>query len=250
MEVSHYQALFLAYGVAMVGWLAVIRLLPNLWPHATFPEFRKPWQEVGWVFLAVLGIIAIGQLYQAGIRLPQTGPFGQVLESVNQLAIFSPIFLLLYYRKQSLSTAWLSTKRIWPKIGVGFGLALMTIFMFTLFRSGSEGWVTVVQRVYHYQNLSFLVQVFLEDVAIAVLFVRIRSALGLRGAIIIVAALFALGHIPAMVSTGASFNELSSLILDTLLGVGVIFIVQKSADILWFWMIHFAMDMMQFHAVS
>lgn len=250
MEVSHYHALFLGYGVAMVGWLAVNRLIPSLWPSCPVPNFKNPWKEVGWVFLTCLGIIAIGQLYQAGIHLPQSGPLGQVFESINQLIIFSPVFLLLYLRKHSLSTAWLNTKGAAPRIGVGFGLALIAIFAFTLFKSESDGWFPVIQRVYHYQNLSHIIQIFCEDIAIAVLFIRIRSALGLRGAIILVAALFALGHIPAMMSAGVSLNEFSSLILDTLLGAGVIFIVQKSADILWFWMIHFAMDMMQFWAVS
>ena len=234
----------------MVGWLVFNRLIPDLWPACSAPHFEKPWKEVGWALLASLGIIAIGQLYQAGIRLPVSGAMGQILESVNQLAIFSPVFLLLYFRKQPLTTAWLPAKSVWLRIAVGLVLALLAIFLFTLFRSDSNGWLTVLEQVYHYQNLSFLVQVFLEDVAIAVLFIRVRSAIGLRGAIILVAALFALGHIPAMISAGVSFSEFSSLILDTLLGVGVIFVIQKSADILWFWMIHFAMDMMQFYAVS
>lgn len=250
MEFSHYQAIFLAYGVAMVGWLTINRLIPDLWPACSAPNFGRPWKEVGWAVVACLGIIAIGQLYQAGIHLPRSGSFGQVFESINQIIIFSPVFLLLYLRKQSLSTAWIGPKNVLLRIGIGFGLALIAILIFTWFKSGSNGWFSVVQGVYHYQNLSHLIQVFCEDVTIAVLFVRIRSAIGLRGSIVLVAALFALGHVPAMVSTGVSFRELSSLLLDTLLGAGVIFVVQKSADILWFWIIHFAMDMMQFWAIS
>lgn len=250
METSYYQALFLGYLVAMVGWLAINRMVPSLWPACPYPSFTKPRKEVGWALLACLGIIAIGQLYQAGIRLPRSGPLGPVFDSINHLIIFSPVFLLLYLRKHSLSTAWLNTNGIWLRTIVGFGLALVAILVFTLLKSDGDGWFLLIQRVYHYQNLSHLTQVLCEDVTIAVLFTRIRSAVGLRGAIILVASLFALGHIPAMLTAGVSLSGFGSLILDTLLGVGVIFVVQKSADILWFWMIHFAMDMMQFSASS
>jgi hypothetical protein len=250
MEFTHYQALFLGYGVAMGGWFIFKRVIPKLWPACPIISFERSWREVGWAFLACLGIIAIGQLYQAGIRLPRSDSLGQIFEGVNQLMIFSPVFLLLYLRKHSLSSAWINTKDIWLRIAVGFVLALLAILVFTLFKSESDGWWLVVQRVYRYQNLSHLIQVFCEDVTIAVLFVRIRSALGLRGTILLVAVLFALGHIPAMLSAGVTFGELGGLVLDALLGIWVIFVVQKSADILWFWMIHFAMDMMQFWSVS
>ncbi len=89
----------------------------------------------------------------------------------------------------------------------------------------------------------------MEDIAIAYLFIRIRAVMGLRGTIFLVAALFAAGHIPTMITEGYSFTELGGLLLDASLGVGVLYAVQKSSDILWFWCIHFAMDMMQFYAV-
>ena len=47
-----------------------------------------------------------------------------------------------------------------------------------------------------------MVQVFLEDLTIAILFVRLASAIGSRWATVIVAVLFAAGHIPAIVSQG------------------------------------------------
>jgi hypothetical protein len=175
---------------------------------------------------------------------------GQVSDSINHLIIFSPFLLLLRLRKHPISSAWLTTNRFWLRFVIGLTLALIAILVFTLLRRDSSSWLQVVPRVYNYQNLSHLTQVLLEDIAIAILFVRLRAAIGLRGGIILVAALFALAHIPAMLSGGAGVNELSSLVLDTLLGVGVIFVVQRSADIIWFWCIHFAMDMMQFYSVQ
>jgi len=68
--------------------------------------------------------------------------------------------------------------------------------------------------------------------------------------IALVATLFAAGHIPAFISTGTPWNELGSLILDAVLGIAVLSAVQRSEDIWWFWCVHYAMDMMQFYAVS
>ena len=132
---------------------------------------------------------------------------------------------------------------------MGIGIALFAILIFTMVRTGSDSFLQVTSRTYHYQNLQHMVQVFMEDITIAYLFIRIRAALGLRGAIFLVAALFAAGHIPAMISEGYSFGELGSLLLDAALGDGVLYTVQRSIDVLWFWCIHFAMDMMQFYAV-
>ena len=127
---------------------------------------------------------------------------------------------------------------------VGF----IAILAFTIARTGSDSWLTVVTRVYHPKNFGLLVQVLLEDITIAILFVRFRAVLGLRVTIALVAVLFAAGHIPALLTGGAILSELSSLILDAGLGIAILSVVQRSADIWWFWCVHFAMDMMQFYA--
>lgn len=64
-------------------------------------------------------------------------------------------------------------------------------------------WV-LLSRMWRYDNVDKMVQVFLEDVTIAILFVRLASAIGRRWATVLVACLFAAGHIPAMVSQGAT----------------------------------------------
>jgi len=249
MEIQHYPALFIAYGVAMIGWLLINHFLPGIWPQRPPSSFQKSWKEVLWVLLATVGIIGIGQLYQQGIRLPGTGSFGPLLDGINQLIIFSPILLLIIIRKQSFTTVWLSKENLFARLGLGILLALCAIAIFTVVKSDSDSWLQVVPRVYAYKNLSFATQVFLEDIVIAALFVRISAAIGLKYACIFVASLFAIGHIPAMITNGATFAELGSLIGDALLGVGIIYVVQKSRDIIWFWCVHFAMDMMQFYAI-
>jgi hypothetical protein len=95
-----------------------------------------------------------------------------------------------------------------------------------------------------------MTQVFLEDLAVAILFVRLAGAIGNRWATGVVACLFAAGHIPALVSQGVSSFELLGLLRDVGLGVMVILVLQRSRDVLWFWCIHFCLDMTQFTTVS
>jgi hypothetical protein len=58
--------------------------------------------------------------------------------------------------------------------------------------------------------------------------------------------LFALAHIPALISAGATASEFISLLADCGLGILVLGTVWRSRDILWFWLVHFFMDMTQF----
>ncbi len=247
---SHYEALLAAYALALLAWAGVWRLVPQLWPHVPTLRFDHPWIEVGLALAAVAGTLAIGQLYTRHWLLHVEGRFAPIVESVDQVLIFSPFLLLLLVRGQPLRSAWIKSDRVAARISIGLGLALLAIRMFTLVRAGSDDFVKVVTRVYSYQNLGYAVQVFLEDAAIAVLVIRLGACLRPRWAIILTAAIFSAGHIPTFIATGTPMREMPNLIFDFGLAAAAISAVQRSADIWWFWGIHFAMDMMQFYALK
>jgi hypothetical protein len=243
MTASQYFALLAGYGTALIGWLLLWRAMPGLWAPPS-PPFapQHPWREVGWALLAAAAVLGIGWLWGADMLLPRTGPS----EAVNQLIIFSPLLLLLAIKRQPLSSAWLPMRRVWLRILVGLGLALVSLLAFTLARAGSASWTSVITQVYAPHNSLHAVQVLLEDVAIAILFVRFAAALGARRTILLVAVLFALAHVPSLMQGGANASSLGHLILDAALTVGILAVLQRSADVWWFWMVHFAMDMSQF----
>jgi hypothetical protein len=89
------------------------------------------------------------------------------------------------------------------------------------------------------------VQVLLEDLAIAILFVR-AAAVGPRAVILGVAALFAAGHVPALLARGEPGTEFVGLLRDFDLGVLVVGTAWRGADIAWVWPVHYTMDMTQF----
>jgi hypothetical protein len=247
---EHYAPLVIAYMAGLGGWLVASRVMPQVWSQEPIEGFAHPWREFGIALVGAVGILAIGQLWIRGIRLPEQGVLGPVLGAINQVLIFTPILLVIVIRRQSWATAWLPRQRIAMRLLVGLVLATLAVATYSLLRAEADAPWVMLGRIWRYEHFDEMVQVFLEDLTIAILFVRLAGALGSRWSTAIVALLFAAGHIPAMVSGGATWLEVGGLLRDVGLGVAVILVLQRSRDVVWFWCIHFCLDMTQFARVS
>lgn len=250
MTVTHHVGLFVAYLGALLGWLVLRSWSGRLWRPVPDPVFVSPWREVAWALVAVAAVIGIGILYSNGWLLPATSRHRPALDAVNQLLIYSPIPVLLVLRRQGPETAWVPTRRILSRVVVGLVLAFLALFLYALVRPGRQAWPELVIQTYQPGHVSYLVQVLLEDISIAVLFVRFRAALGLRRTLLVVATLFAAGHIPGLLANGAATRDMVALFGDVGLGVLALAVLYRSRDVWWFWMVHFALDMTQFFQVS
>src|SRR5262245_55483471 len=250
LQLSHHGALAASYATAVGLWVLLRFVLPRawtrLWPAPQAGALKRPWLDTLLMFVAVLAIIGIGQLYQHDLLLPRSLP-RLAREPINQLIIFSPLFVLLAVRRQSLRTAWLPLNFVWARILIGLGLALIALWVFSLTRLGADSWPTIVNRLLGAKTIEVAVQVLLEDIAIAMMLVRLGAATGRpRISAICTAALFAGAHIPSMLSNGATGADIASLLLDFALASGVLLAVQHGRDVWWFWCVHTAMDMTQF----
>jgi hypothetical protein len=243
--VGHPEVLAIAYGTVCLIWLTVSRLLPY-WRAPKRPSFERPWREVGFALLAAFLVIGLGQLWLRGVRLPNHTSWRPVFESINQIIIFSPVLLLLLWRRQPLASAWLPLPHVAPRLAIGLGLAVIALVIYTALERGAPSFLSALQRVFDPRNGHVAVQVLLEDITIAILMVRFGAALTNKWAVIVAAALFAGGHIPTMVSQGASSVQLIGLFRDFGLGVIVLGTALRGADILWLWPVHYALDMSQF----
>lgn len=236
--------------MALTGWLVASRLLPRVWPREPVEAFARPFTELGLALLGALGIVGLGQLWSHGIRLPEDGALGPVGSAVNQVLIFAPILLVPVLRRQSRESAWMPHGRLPTRLLVGLVLATLAVTTYALLRVGADAPGAVLVRIWRYERLGDMAQVLLEDVAIAILFVRFSSAIGSGWATGLVAVLFAAGHVPAMLSAGAAPSDLVGLLRDAGLGVAVVLVLQRSRDVAWFWCVHFSLDMTQFASVS
>jgi hypothetical protein len=247
---DHYPPLVIAYLVGLGGWLVANRLVPQVWPREPIEGFAHPWKEFGIALLGAAGILVMGQLWTRGIRLPEHGTAGPILGAINQALIFAPILLVVLVRRQPWGTAWLPRGRVGARLLMGLGLGAVAVTVYSLLRVGSDAPWVLLSRIWRYGHLDEMTQVFLEDLTIAILFVRLAGAVGTRWATVVVACLFAAGHVPSIVSQGATWSALAGLLRDAGLGVAVILVLQRSRDVVWFWCIHFMLDMTQFTRVS
>ncbi len=247
---EHYKALVCGYLAALAGWAVIWRLVPKLWPAAEKTEFKRPRVELGFALAAVLGVLLLGALYSHGIRLRGSQPWRPLTESINQMAIFAPMLVLLPLRKQPWSTAWLARRKLLLRVGAGAVLTILAVATYSFCRKDSLPATSMLARIARYENLGIFVQVFIEDFSIAVLFVRMTAALGEKWSLVCVASLFAAAHVPAMMTGGALAAEFVRLAFDACLGVAVLAVVRSSRDIVWFALVHFCLDMTQFPAVT
>ena len=239
---SHSLFLAVGYAVACALWWGTSRVVP-LWRNPPRPTFAKPWREVLFVLLGGVGTLLLGQLWSRGIRLDTENT---LTESINQIIIFAPILLVPILRRDGWASAWIQWNKIWLRVLIGLIISWVVLFLFTRLEAGAPSFGVAFHSIFAPWNTHIAVQVLLEDIAIAILFVRLAAALGPRKAIVGVALLFAAAHIPAMISQGASAAEFAGLLRDFGLGLIVVGTLYRSADIAWLWPIHFTLDMTQF----
>lgn len=247
---GHGTPLVIAYLAALSGWLLINRIMPGVWPNGPDDRIEHPKVEFGYALLGALGILAMGMLWTRGIRIPEKGIFAPIFGAFNQALIFAPIIMVMAIRRQPWASAWIFRRRLITRLLIGIVLAGLSITVYSLLRAGSDlPWI-IFGRIWAYENVDEIAQVFLEDLTIAILFIRLAGIIGKRWATVVVACLFAAGHIPVMVSQGAAWSELFGLFRDAGLGVAVILVLQRSRDIVWFWLIHYCLDMTQFGRIS
>jgi len=240
---ADYLGLLAGYGAAMAAFWAVYLIAKPVFLRHERVVIGRPWLELAMLAIGIAGVIGVGQLYVRGMLLPEEGEFFQ---SANQILIFAPAIVVLVL----LGSFW--RKNFLPLNGAAGGLllgAVLALAAFTAFvaaRHGIGAWPELGRQVVQPENISIAVQVLLEDILIAALAARLVAATNWMAAIAATAGLFAAAHIPAMLAEGAQMAELTTLALDTGLGVMVIGAIIVSRNIWWFWPVHAVMDLTQF----
>jgi hypothetical protein len=242
---SHSIVLVIAYACVCALWWVLQRVVP-LWRHPERPPFLHPWKDVAITLAAGVGVLLLGQLWVSGIRLSAQGAWNPLAESINQIIIFAPILAVPLLRRDGWASAWVQRDALWARLAIGLGLSIFALLLYSELERGAPSWIDTIRRVYTLARAHIAVQVLLEDLAIAILFVRIAAAAGPRVAILSVAALFAAAHVPSMLANGATVPEFVGLLRDFALGVLLLGTMWRSADVAWVWPVHYSLDMTQF----
>jgi len=241
VALGHDLGLLVGYGVALAAWLGLARLLPRLWPVQEAPRFERPWVELWWVLGAIPVTLLLAWLHARGLMLIAPGLMGAVAGAVEQVIVFAPVLAVPRLRGQGGATAWLPGQRILLRIAIGVLLSELALLGHRA-PHGIDAWLETSRAVYDPENLPYLAQSLCQDLAFAILFVRLRAVMGRGWTVALMAAGFALAQLPG---PALDAEGIIGLVIDGSLGALVILAFERSSDVWWFCWVHFAMDMVR-----
>jgi len=245
-----YSALYAGYAAAaLVLWIAT-GLRPALWPIAA-PTGSAPiplWRSL----VIVAAVLALGQLYQAGLMIPEHTSWRDGARLANQILIFLPVFVVVGVSihdgdEAARTRAFIPRSRIAERLVIGCTAAAIATVVYLTVRPDAAGISLIPARFFSWPNAAHAAQILGEDFGLGLILASALRHLSPRTAVIVAACLFAAGHIPAMVTQGAPLAEFPSLVADAGLAAGMMALVLRLRDLWPIWPVHVAMDLMQFY---
>lgn len=229
-----------AYGAALIGWWWIASRWPQVWPAEADAETRRPWLDLGVCVAVMLAILGMGQLYRVDWLLPKRGLWNY---TINQALIYAPLFAALLARRQSGSTVWLTRHNLGRKVGIGLALGFLAVVVFLALRGDLGQLPDEVARAVTPNSLAHFFPVFMEGVAVAFIFIRLRWAVGALWATVGPALLFAAAHVPRGIESGSTFAEIAAFfVFNTLIVIVILQVLRRSRDVIWLGLVHFLMD--------
>ncbi len=209
-----------------------------------------PYWDLLLTVAAAAGIFLLGGAYRAGWLLP-TGStsWGRLAWIADNLIIYSPIAAVLLVRRQGPETVFLTPVRLPEKIALGLALGVVAVATYCLLRGEGDRIPQYLADAVAFDTLADFVPVFLEGVAVAFAFVRLRWLVGTAAAVAIPSLLFAAGHVPGQIEAGRDAWHMTVFFaFNSALPAAIFGTVQRARDVIWIGLVHYLMDI-AIHAI-
>ena len=247
-ETTVYAALIAGYASAIVFLVAAARWNQSLWPRVESIPRGLP---LRYTALSLALVLIIGQLFSGGWLLPANGRLEVFARTANQFLIFAPVFAigaiaLVRGDDRARRIALLPGDQVHWRIGFGILAALIAMSAYHTIAQPPRTLLTTFINLFNTDNIPHLVQILGEDIAIGLLVASLLTKVRPRTAIVATGLLFALGHVPAMLTHGQALRDFLHLIADGLLAAGMVALLLRLRDLWVIWPVHVAMDLMQF----
>lgn len=203
-----------------------------------------PYWDLALVIAAGAGIFLLGGAYRAGWLLPTgSSAAGRLGWMADNLIIYSPIAAVLLVRRQSPRTIFLSPVRLPEKIALGLVLGIVAVVVYSAPRGELSEVPRYLASALRTEKLVDFLPVFLEGVALAFAFVRLRWVVGTAAAIAIPSLLFAAAHVPGQLAADRDAVHVAVFfVFNTALPAAILWTVQRSRDVIWIGLVHYLMD--------
>jgi membrane protease YdiL (CAAX protease family) len=233
-----------AYLVICAAWLGYDRLRHLSASEPPLERSDRPVVDFVLVLAAAGGILLLGSVYRHGWLLPSSGEaLGRLFWIVDNAIIYSPIAVVLFARRQGPQTIYLSRHRLPEKIALGLGLGVLAVTIYLALRGELAQLPACLTAAVEPGKLVNFVPIFLEGVAIAFAYVRLRWLVGMAAALAIPSILFAVAHIPGQVADESTLSTIGAFfVFNSMLCAAILWTVQRSRDVIWIGLAHYLMD--------
>jgi hypothetical protein len=207
-------------------------------------ESDHPYWDLLLVFVAAAGVFLLGHLYRAGWLLPAgPGAAGRIGWLLDNCIIFSPLAIVLAARRQGPRTVFLSPTRLPEKLFLGLVLGVIAISIYSGLRRELNHVPGYLVAALELDKLVDFFPIFLEGVALAFGYVRLRWVVGTPAAIVIPSLLFAAAHVPGSLQSGDSAGHIAAFFaFNTALPAAILWTAARSRDVVWLGVVHYLMD--------
>jgi hypothetical protein len=195
-SLSFEAAVYAAWTTGISGLMLFICWLPGMWQSVRPITLSKPRSEALIALGATMLLLGISVTTDHVLHdWKRHLPFRDGIYLGQLIIVYSPILLVMLWRKQGPATCFLRLEKLPSKLLLGVGLSLLAAFVFLAARGGAGKFGPFLSTFARGGPVAML-QTFLEGFAIGFLLYRFGAWLGIRWSAVIVAVLFMAGHLP------------------------------------------------------
>ncbi|WP_338241030.1 hypothetical protein [Aurantiacibacter hainanensis] len=240
---THYLGIITAYGaVAILAWLLAL-LYPRLIPAAGEYAVDARWRKAGLFLLALAVAIGLSRLRAQGWLLADGNVW---LSAVNQLLVIVPFLVFILYMR-SRAAALIPDRHILRSLAVGAMLAIPALLAFY---SSVDGWQTIpalLDALTLGDTAAIALRSLLRCLVVGAFLALVAGGWSGRTALALAAIAIAATQIPSLLDGGFSAEWLVVLIAHVALVVGLLSAILVTRNIVWFWPVLVALNLLQFH---
>jgi len=195
-SLSFEAAVYAAWTTGIGGLLLFISWLPGIWQPVRPLTLSKPRSEAFIALGATLLLLAVSVTTDHVLcDWKRCSAFRDWIYLGQLIIVYSPILLVMLWRKQGPATCFLRLDKLPTKVLLGVGLSIVAAFVFLAVRGKVGDFGPFLLTLARGGPLAML-QTFLEGFALGFLLYRFGAWLGIRWSAVIVAVLFMAGHLP------------------------------------------------------
>jgi hypothetical protein len=234
-SLSFEAAVYSAWTTGITGLWLFIYWLPGMWQPVRPSTLSKPRAEALIALAAALLLLGISVTTDHVLDdWKRRSPWRDGIYLGQLMIVYSPILLVMLWRKQGPATCFLRLEKLPCKMLLGVGLSMLAAFVFLAVR-GKVGEFGSFLRTIARGGPVAMLQTFLEGFALGFLLYRFGAWLGIRWSAVIVAVLFMAGHLPNYMAGTFHLSVGEALVMAIAhagIGVLVLVIMWKSQDII------------------